>query len=208
MRRFRFILKGENKGKLTENDRGQARYFHGRKEILANFSDELYSAIGKRYVESGTIFLIQGAPGAGKTALLHRFKNIAAAGGDEVGGKKWNVLEIDETALYKPASLMMRAGESYKLSEVTARSRRLQAGIPKIFGGGRERTITHQYADPDMLQTLQILAHRKPLLLVLDEVQTLTDGLDSRETKHLRVALKHIHNGSLAKPVVLACGGL
>ncbi len=49
-------------------DRGKAKYFHGRKEILGNFKErlELVSA-EKKY---GTTILIQAAPGAGKTALL------------------------------------------------------------------------------------------------------------------------------------------
>ena len=48
-------------------DRGPAEYFHGRKEIIDTFASAL-EAFRKK--NEGTIFLIQGAPGAGKTALL------------------------------------------------------------------------------------------------------------------------------------------
>jgi len=43
---------------------------------------------------------------------------------------------------------------------------------------------------------------------VLDEVQTLGRHLDSQKMSSLEETLEHIHNGELAKPVVLACGGL
>ena len=50
------------------SDRGASPYFHGRTEILNNFKDLIQQSIQSK---SGTIFLIQGAPGAGKSALLH-----------------------------------------------------------------------------------------------------------------------------------------
>jgi len=69
-------------------DRGHARYFHGRKTILADFSNILHLAVHKDYEHNGTIFLIQGAPGVGKTALLYKCSELSQAGSDEVGGPK------------------------------------------------------------------------------------------------------------------------
>jgi len=188
-------------------DRGRARHFHGRTEILENFSAELRLAANPDVWESGTTFLIQGAPGAGKTALLDQFGDLAAAGGDAVGGQEWTVLEIDESALYDPAALMRRAGISYTSGEITAQSKRLEGGISKVIRGGGERKVTH-HADADILQTLEELANRNPLLLVLDEAQTMEYKLDSHAERLLMLTLKHVHNGKLAKSVVLACGGL
>ena len=48
-------------------DRGEAKYFHGRTQILEDFR-KLVERSDR--AKSGTTFLIQGAPGAGKTALL------------------------------------------------------------------------------------------------------------------------------------------
>ena len=48
-------------------DRGASKYFHGRRQILRDFRKLAERAI---QAKSGTTFLIQGAPGAGKTALL------------------------------------------------------------------------------------------------------------------------------------------
>jgi len=83
--------------KFDTDDRGHARYFHGRQGVLAGFTRVLRRAINKDFKGNGTIFLIQGTPGAGKTALLYRFKDLVAAGGDEVGSKKWRVLRIGKT---------------------------------------------------------------------------------------------------------------
>ncbi len=44
-------------------DRGPARYFHGRAQILYDFSDLLRRATKEN---NGTTFLVQGAPGAGR----------------------------------------------------------------------------------------------------------------------------------------------
>jgi len=132
IRRLRRSPKGNDEGKLINSDRGHARYFHGRKEILTSFSGELYSAIAKDSRENGTIFLIQGSPGAGKTALLNQFSDMAKAGGEAAGGKKWRVLEIGKTALYTPASLMSDAGETYKMGETTEWSGRAEVSSPWI----------------------------------------------------------------------------
>jgi len=194
--------------KLKLTDRGHTRYFHGREKILANFSDELSAAIDEYYRESGTIFLIQGAPGAGKTALLYRFRDLAAAGGDEVGGKKWRVLRIGKNALYNPTVLMSDADETYKSEKTAEWSARAEVGFRGLFSGGGARKASHRSADVPIPKLLEQLADKKPLLLVLDEVQTLGRRLDSEKTDLLEAILERIHNGEFKKPVVLACGGL
>jgi len=83
-------------------DRGRARHFHGRKSILSNFSRVLQYAVSKNLESNGTIFLIQGAPGAGKTALLYKCRELAKAGGAEVGGQKWNVISIKKKRALQP----------------------------------------------------------------------------------------------------------
>ena len=55
-------------------DRGPARYFHGRGEILGSFMRQLRRA---KATNGGTIILVQGPPGAGKTALLEECKKKA-----------------------------------------------------------------------------------------------------------------------------------
>ena len=76
-------------------DRGPAKYFHGREEILAKFGDTLWRSEQKK---SGTTFLIQGAPGAGKTALLHKCEEVAR-------DREWEIAEIPSSALWDPSEL-------------------------------------------------------------------------------------------------------
>jgi len=153
--------------------------------------------------ESGTIFLIQGSLGAGKTALLHRFRELA-----EAGGKKWRVVGIGENALYERTALMSDADETYKSDATKEWSARAEVGFREFLSGGGGRRASHRSANVPIPKLLERLADKKPLLLVLDEVQTLGDNLDSRERKHLLIILKRIHNGEFKRPVVLACGGL
>ena len=63
------MRKSQRTGPVTAAfDRGPAKYFHGRKQILHDFNELVERAT---QADSGTTFLIQGAPGAGKTALLY-----------------------------------------------------------------------------------------------------------------------------------------
>jgi len=62
-------------------DRGPAEYFHGRKEIIDTFNGALELF---RDDKDGTTFMIQGAPGAGKTALLDVLSTQAKSNGWEV----------------------------------------------------------------------------------------------------------------------------
>jgi len=113
------------------DDRGHARYFHGRKRILASFSLLLRRAIDEKLEGNGTIVLVQGAPGAGKTALLYKCSELAQAGSNAIGGQKWNVIDIEDDALYSPVSLMDQAEAAYEIGKTTENSLEVK---PKAFG--------------------------------------------------------------------------
>ncbi len=72
-------------------DRDPAEYFHGRAQILCDFEDLLRRS---KQEKKGTIFLIQGAPGAGKSALLHELEKLALASGWETTIKKGGAKKI------------------------------------------------------------------------------------------------------------------
>ena len=131
-------------------DRGPAKYFHGRKQILHDFKELLVRAA---QAKSGTTFLIQGAPGAGKTALLHECEKLARSA-------KWKTANIDPNALWEPEILRHSLG---------------QRKIPKVVSGSI-RIGTKDIADAELkvewsqLTIRRILqSTRKPLLLKLDE---------------------------------------
>jgi len=193
---------------VSADDRGEARYFRGRREILANFSLVLRRAIDEDLGANGTVFLIQGAPGAGKTALLYKCSELAQAGSNAIGGQKWNVIDIEDDALYSPAKLMEQAGKTYKSEERTESSFEIKPKILNILLGGYARKKIRQRPDAGMERSLEKLAKKKPLLLVLDEVQSLGKGLNPYDENVVRRVLSRILNGKLSRPIVLLCGGL
>ena len=170
------------------NDRGKARYFHGRSRVFGSLQ-----RLTRRAVEhkSGTIFLIQGAPRAGKTALLHELAERAKK-------DQWLVIEIDPAALGDPFRMAECLGK-----KVRSHVRRfLEAGIPG-FKAGLSSTA------PSMTSVVQLLKQtsirRRGLLLVLDEAQT---TLLEAGNPSATYTLNAIHNGKLGQPVILLAGGL
>ena len=73
-------------------DRGAAKHFHGRETILEEFRGALGESIES---EGGSILLIQGPPGVGKTALLAKCWDIAKK-------KGWDVKNLPLPALWNP----------------------------------------------------------------------------------------------------------
>ncbi len=92
-------------------DRGPAKYFHGRAQILHDFKDLMMRA--NDTVEGRTTMLIQGAPGAGKTALL----NVLSERAKEFN---WEVSKISIEDLYTPASMAQSLGKSYTMDQEQA----------------------------------------------------------------------------------------
>ncbi len=171
-------------------DRGPAKYFHGRKEILRNFNELIENAV---QAKSGTSFLIQGAPGAGKSALLAECEKLA-------GDQGWKTAEIDPPALWDPEALRDFLG----LRKFPIRGRSLQLAPKDIATAA----ITVDWSRKTILK---MLGHGKqPLLLTLDEAQTLgiTSAPPSDQATTVTNVLKAIHNGKLNKPVILITAGL
>ncbi len=77
------------------DDRGPAKYFHGREIVIGRLREVLKEA-EKKENWSGTIFLVQGPPGVGKTALLSECRKIAFG---------WESAEIELSALWHPSKM-------------------------------------------------------------------------------------------------------
>lgn len=73
------------------DDRGKTEYFHGREEVLGAFRKRLQFTVDDS--TKGTTFLIQAAPGAGKSALLYECARRA-------GKRGWETLKINTKALW------------------------------------------------------------------------------------------------------------
>ncbi len=172
-------------------DRGPARYFHGRKQILRDFHELANDSVDAK---GGTIFLIEGAPGVGKSALLHECEKLARSGG-------WGVAEIYPPAFWAPDTLRDFL-DMRKIPKIVSMALRL--GWEKIVS-------TELRIDWHQRTVLKILQKgKRPLLLILDEAQTL--GTTTKPPEEFEgtttIVLDHIHNGKLGRPVILLAAGL
>ena len=175
-------------------DRGKAKYFHGRKGILGRFHRRLKWA--EKDPSEGTTFLIQAAPGAGKTALLHECTKLA----ENIG---WEAVRLNTRALWDTDTMCQRLGDGWMplLDEIAG-----QGGFDKwiqIQGAAKFKLPGH---------TPQSIIERgkDPLLLFLDEAQTLGTGMAPTDARYetVKVFLDSLHNGYMGRPVMLAAAGL
>ncbi len=179
------------------SDRGPAKYFHGRAQILHDFKDLMGRA--KDTVEGRTTMLIQGAPGAGKTALLDVLSKRAKESG-------WSIAEIDPPALWDPEELSYYLGKGTR-AQITSVSG--QVGVDAVVKAEGKLDVAVQRHRPTTLKILA--AGKRPLLLILDEAQTLgtTNTPPSQELAGVATnVLNSIHNGRLKRPVILLAAGL
>ncbi len=171
-------------------DRGPTKYFHGRVRILANFDKLVKDSMEPG---GGSTFLIQGAPGVGKTALLYECEKLAKE-------SDWRIAKIKPTALWTPGELRTSLGQ------------KVRSKLPKNVQIGLQLGQAGVVAEWARATTLSILgAGKKPLLLILDEAQTLgtTNKPPSQELAGVATnVLDSIHNGGLERPVILLAAGL
>jgi len=172
-------------------DRGPAEYFHGRTKVLDNFGKLLERAT---QTNRGTILLIQGAPGVGKTALLHELEKLALASG-------WGTTKnkMYPPALWNPSDLRKSLGQ------------KIRAKFSGTGGIGIQVAQIGVKTEWAQTTTLNILGSgKKPLLLDLDEAQTMgtTNAPPSDLAKVATNVLDAIHNGKLGRPVILITAGL
>ncbi len=172
-------------------DRGPAKYFHGRKQILDDFNKVAGRAIRTK---SGTTFLIQGAPGAGKTALMYECEKLARNSG-------WKVFRMPARALWDSDKLRRTLGLG-NIPQVTGGTVEISAG-PFARGG-----VTVEKASGAPLDILRNGKH--PLLLKMDEAQTLetTNAPPPEHAGTVTDVLNAIHNGEIDRPVILIAAGL
>ncbi len=172
-------------------DRGPTKYFHGRVRILANFDKLVKDSMEPG---GGSTFLIQGAPGVGKTALLYECEKLAKGNG-------WEVSKISIEDLYTPASMSQSLGKSYTVDHEQA----AKVGV-KFIEGGYVRSVAGHASPKEILKSL---APKEGLILMLDEAQRLTNLEPPSTEKILAMStLDVIHNGDVGHPVILLAAGL
>ena len=170
------------------DDRGASRYFRGRNKIIARF-DRICDRAEEQ--SAGTIYLIEGAPGAGKTALLAKLARRAR-------NRKWHVARIKPEALGNPGIMANSLGVPY----TTTTSSHWPVSLKIVTYG-----IAHEVQD--VRTSIQVMKEAQPttqgLLLVLDEAQTV---ISESGKSGVVYALNAINNGKVGRPVMLLAGGL
>ena len=171
-------------------DRGRARYFHGRTQIVNNFKHALDAAAATNDGKHGTTFLIQGAPGAGKTALLEHLSDIAKLA-------EWKTAHVNIRSFTDPIVMAHLLGQGYANEAI------MEAGANVVGfteGGTRSLDVART-----MKSVLKRAAGKNGLVLVLDEAQSVSDLINDTDGKDTLIL---IHNGRVGRPVILLAGGL
>ena len=169
-------------------DRGEARYFHGRRTVI-----ESLGRLRQRTEEqkSGSIFVVQGAPGAGKTALLYVLKEQARK-------EKWRVGTINPGALGDPTEMAESLGVKLR--------RRVHTNLRGSYGGVMAGISSTRPAKDSVRHVLKSASRfKRGVLLVLDEAQTLALEAGRRNVTY---TLNSILNSEWNRPVILLAGGL
>ena len=189
---------------LRRSDRGPAEFFHGRQNELALFQ-EIRDEV--RLDDKGTILLIQGPPGSGKTALLHEFSVQA-----ESDKTPWKVAEIFAPMLHNSAELAEVLGLSYAAKTTDLKDTTTSFGASYLVGASRERTVGQQLKRPghSVHNVLREAAEPDGLILILDEAQNIPLEVrpGSSESNALVTCLNRINNGKIGAPIILVAGGL
>ncbi len=187
-------------------DRGEAKYFHGRTGILDDFKERLEFA--EQDPKKGTTFLIQAAPGAGKSALLYKCAELAE-------GQKWKVVDIGPLELCETNTLLHTLGrekETQTKATTTSVDTHSKGGILDVIraGIGLSRSTTRAHAERSPLEVLK--SGEGKLLLVMDEAQDFAREFapsPSKERRDAHALIDSVHNGKIAgRPVMLLTAGL
>ena len=156
-------------------------------------------------VNGGTIVLVQGPPGAGKTALLHECGSLARAAG-------WLPVRISSKALYDADILARRVKMSYATKVSKRTSSATHGGLSTLltYLFQRQEDPVFEDKEANVEQILIEAATPDGLLVILDEAQNLTLEIEpeSPEKRAVLRCLNQINSGTFGAPIVLLAGGL
>ena len=193
---------------IEERDRNAAWFFVGR-TIQVDYIERTCDLALRRFREgaalAGATVLIQGAPGAGKTALLSHLR------------KKWSMadtesapaaLYVDPSELGDPAAIMTRIAETLdpakraEFRRTTTSGGEAKAGVLGLGVGGTWGAATAP-PSPDFSARRTLFPAEtwtRPLCLMVDEVQGLT--------QHQAALLRPLHLAGAGLPIVPVLAGL
>ena len=201
-------------------DREASPYFGGRAEEIEVVADAL-SRIRERVQADhwrpagGETVLFLGAPGAGKSALLHHLVRRWRGGGQEAP----LVVDTEASHYVDESALTLHVAEAFDPAlamqfrrSVTSHSsaiRSLSGGIPGVATGTGTAESGHHTATAPTEPTLANVSKafsksQRSIVLVLDEAQDL-EGFDANLT---RPVVSKLHKGSHGGPFLTIFAGL
>jgi len=137
--------------------------------------------------------LIQGAPGAGKTALLDEMASDAIENG-------WDVFEINLGDLHNPVQMAQTLGKPYVSYKQTA----IKTDA-KVVGTEHIKEVA---GDSSVSQVLGKMKPKHGIILILDEAQSIADFVGTPDKTAVVETLGNVHNGKINHPIILLAAGL
>ena len=209
---------------VREGDRNRARFFVGREaqirdieQVCADAMAE-YRAGGKL---AGATRLIQGAPGAGKTALLEHLDGLFGSP-KEPDGLLSRLFRREPQGPPLPKTLLLSrgalanlpgvavqiaecldAGRARQWRQTHSRAVSMQVGAPGMASAGSSETVATAPSSPSFAELRRIFPPqdwKRPICLMVDEIQNL-----EREEA---ATLEALHLGTAGLPVVPVLAGL
>ena len=201
-------------------DREASPFFGGRTEEIVTVERAL-ERIHVRALENhwrpagGETILFQGAPGAGKSALLHHFAKVWRGSGRNAPVVVDTALShyVDERrlALHIAEAVDPAIAASFRRSETTHSSSRtdISGGVPGVFTGSGSAESGRQAANAPAEISLDAVKRalsdsKRPVVLILDEAQ----GLEVYDVKSVLPLITRLHTGDHGGPFLAVFAGL
>ena len=192
---------------VREGDRNRARFFVGRETQIRDIEQacaDAFAGFRAGRPLAGTTQLIQGAPGAGKTALLRHMDDVFGSA-REPGGL-WSrlfrrapdksaqptTLLLERTALADPAGAALRVAECLDSGRAQQLRQTLGRSVGANAGAAVGATVATAPSTPSFAELRRLFPPQDwkgPLCLMVDEVQNLErDEAGTLEDLHLATA--------------------
>ena len=192
---------------VREGDRNRARFFVGREAQIRDIEQvcaDAFAGFRAGRPLAGTTRLIQGAPGAGKTALLSHMDDVFSSAREPGGlwsrlfGRAPNrstqpmTLLIERTALANPADAALRIAECLDSGRAQQLRQTLGRSVGANVGAAIGATVATAPSPPSFAELRRLFPPqdwKRPLCLMVDEVQNLeSDEVGTLENLHLATA--------------------
>ena len=209
---------------VREGDRNRARFFVGREAQIRDIGQACADAMaeyGTGGKLAGATRLIQGAPGAGKTALLEHLGGLFGSPKEPDGFLSRmfrrepqgpplpKTLLLERGALANPPGVAAQIAECLNAErarqwrQTHSRAVSMQAGAPGMASASSSETVATAPSSPSFAELRRIFPPHDwkwPICLMVDEIQNL-----EREES---ATLEALHLGTAGLPVVPVLAGL